>query len=188
MHGGRDFYVILGVARDATLETIKRAYRRLAKRIHPDADNGSTAAFQELQRAYETLADVERRRHYDEALRRAERPPSWSFLRSPARMELRRPLPRETMCAEILLSPEEAATGGVLPLDVPVTSECPSCEGTGGFAFDCERCFGEGHIERRLPVPVRIPAGIRGGTVFQVGVEHEPKALAILLTIHVAPR
>ena len=54
--------------------------------------------------------------------------------------------------------------GGVLPLDVPLTAACPTCEGTGGFVFDCDRCGGEGTIERRLPVPVRIPAGVPEGT------------------------
>ena len=61
---------------------------------------------------------------------------------------------------------------------------CPSCEGTGGYVFDCERCGGEGTIERRLPVPVRIPAGVPEGTVFQVSVD-DPAVLSILLTVHI---
>ncbi len=52
---GADPYRILGVARDATEEEIKRAYRTLAKRHHPDADHGSISRFLEIQAAYETL-------------------------------------------------------------------------------------------------------------------------------------
>ena len=63
-------------------------------------------------------------------------------------------------------------------------SACPSCEGTGGFVFDCDRCGGEGKVERRFPVPVRIPAGVRDGTVFQVTVD-DPAVVSILLTVHI---
>ena len=52
---GEDPHRVLGVARDATDEEIKRAYRGLAKRHHPDADQGSVARFLEIQAAYEAL-------------------------------------------------------------------------------------------------------------------------------------
>jgi molecular chaperone DnaJ len=65
-----DFYVILGVAQDATTADIKRAYRRLARRYHPGINPGDRAAdemFQRVSEAYETLVDPGRRRHYDAA-------------------------------------------------------------------------------------------------------------------------
>jgi molecular chaperone DnaJ len=63
-----DFYAILGVTREATLIEVKRAYRRLARRFHPDINPGDDVAalrFKEIAEAYETLSDPERRRHYD---------------------------------------------------------------------------------------------------------------------------
>lgn len=63
-----DFYVILGVGRDATLPDLKRAYRRLARRYHPDINPGDQLAalrFREIAEAYETLSDPDRRRRYD---------------------------------------------------------------------------------------------------------------------------
>jgi molecular chaperone DnaJ len=64
-----DFYVILGVTRAASLSELKRAYRRLARRYHPDINPGDHEAaerFKEILSAYETLSDPDRRRRYDQ--------------------------------------------------------------------------------------------------------------------------
>ena len=57
-------YQILGVNRDASADEIKRAYRKLASQHHPDK-GGDTALFQEIQTAYDTLSDPQRRQQYD---------------------------------------------------------------------------------------------------------------------------
>lgn len=187
MEKPKDYYQILGVSRDASAAAIKRAYRRLAKKYHPDlATEATVPEFQELQNAFDTLADTERRQRYDETLGRSERndPLSWSFVRSPAAGDLRRPFQPSSLSGEILLSREEAAAGGVLPLEVPVSATCQACDGTGGAVFDCERCQGEGKISRRLPVPVRIPPRVRNGEVFQVATD-DPTLPSIFLTVHI---
>jgi curved DNA-binding protein len=64
----RDYYEILGVARDATPEAIKKAYRALARKYHPDVNPGDKTAessFKEVQQAYDILSDKEKRDHYD---------------------------------------------------------------------------------------------------------------------------
>ena len=62
-----DLYAVLGVRRDASDEEIKRAYRRLARELHPDVNNDPEAErrFKEVATAYETLSDPTRRRQYD---------------------------------------------------------------------------------------------------------------------------
>lgn len=64
----RDFYDILGVARDADANTIKKAYRRLAKQYHPDVNKeaGAPARFSELQQAYDVLSDPKKKQVYDQ--------------------------------------------------------------------------------------------------------------------------
>lgn len=64
-----NYYVLLGVPQDADLDTIRSAFRALARRFHPDAGDGSSVdRFREILTAYETLNDPLRRRRYDRTL------------------------------------------------------------------------------------------------------------------------
>jgi curved DNA-binding protein CbpA len=65
-----NYYVVLGIAEDADGDTIRSAFRALARRYHPDAGPGSsTVEFRRALEAYETLSDPESRRLYDRQLR-----------------------------------------------------------------------------------------------------------------------
>jgi DnaJ-class molecular chaperone len=61
----RDYYKILGVDRKADDKTIKSAYRKLARKYHPDVNKGKDDKFKEISEAYEVLSDPEKRRRYD---------------------------------------------------------------------------------------------------------------------------
>lgn len=82
----KDYYEIMGVARDASPDDIKRAYRRLARKYHPDVskEKDAEARFKEVGEAYEVLRDPEKRAAYDQLGRRPtgeefRPPPNWNF-------------------------------------------------------------------------------------------------------------
>jgi molecular chaperone DnaJ len=64
----RDYYEVLGISKDAKKEDIKKAYRKLVKKLHPDVNKeaGSEEKFKEVQEAYEVLSDESKRRAYDQ--------------------------------------------------------------------------------------------------------------------------
>ena len=69
MSGKRDFYEVLGCGRDATDKDLKKAYRKLARKYHPDSNPGSKTAeqkFKEINEAYDILSDPEKRKLYDQ--------------------------------------------------------------------------------------------------------------------------
>ena len=80
----KDYYAVMGLARDASAEDIKKTYRRLARKYHPDVSKEPNAEerFKEVQEAYETLKDPEKRAAYDQLGRHPEGeefrpPPGW---------------------------------------------------------------------------------------------------------------
>ncbi len=72
------------------------------------------------------------------------------------------------------MSPSVAQQGAVLELELPTGEPCPSCRGagvSGGALGRCRRCGGRGEVERRVPVRVRVPAGVREGALIPVPTE-----------------
>lgn len=83
----KDYYSILGLQRDASQDDIKRAYRKLARKFHPDVnkEDGAATRFQEIAEAYEVLKDTDKRAAYDQfgenwqAGQNFKSPPGWDF-------------------------------------------------------------------------------------------------------------
>src|SRR4051794_10512673 len=138
----RDYYDVLGVSPGAGADDIKRAYRQLARRYHPDISGDDRgAAFLEVSRAYEVLNDPARRRSYDASLglREGTTPsgraewltdevaidfPSVSSVLDRMRDSFFGETRSVGLNAEIVLSPQEAFWGTTVPLDVPLRRTC----------------------------------------------------------------
>ena len=74
-----DYYQVLGVDRKAAAADIKKAYRRLARKYHPDlnpGDKSAEARFKEIQEAYSVLSDAKKRSQYDQFGFAGDRPPA----------------------------------------------------------------------------------------------------------------
>lgn len=86
----RDYYEILEVTKDISLTGVKRAYRRLARKHHPDINNSNPQAevkFKEINEAYKVLSDPEKRLRYDAFYDTSS--PLWRFIRQVFRRTLR---------------------------------------------------------------------------------------------------
>lgn len=185
----RDYYDVLGVARDANAAEIKRAYRQLARRYHPDisGDDRGTV-FLEVSRAYEVLNDPQRRCAYDASLMsqrnggtapRAEwfgdevaiDFPSVASLLDRMRDAFFGSAATVSLSAEIVLTPEEAFWGTTVPLGVPLRRTCPWCGGRGETWQEwCAGCDGGGDISALHEMRLRVPAGVRAGERFRFSV------------------
>lgn len=78
----------------------------------------------------------------------------------------------EALSVEVILTPEEAASGGVLSIGVPVHEVCWTCGGTGrDWLFSCSRCAGAGTLSRMQPVQIRIPRAISLGLMPEVSLD-----------------
>jgi molecular chaperone DnaJ len=164
-----DFYILLGVERGATVNDIRRAYKRLARRFHPDnnpGDRRAAAQFRQIAEAYETLSDPDRRHRYDihGSTPRAEDAQTFGFegfdfsasVDGPAAptfgdlfADIFRPRePRTSDGAErgadlhqtIELSFESALSGGARPLAITREVHCRACDGTGRTHIAETRC------------------------------------------------
>lgn len=195
----KNYYAVLGVSKDANLEKIKKAYRTVAKKYHPDAGGSSkdSEKFMEAKEAYETLADEASRKKYDRELERQasglriksmprvvrKRPPFFDDVDSlfslmddffsgfmPGFFE-RRERSGKDLHVEVILSPAEAARGGLVTMTIPIIEPYPQC-GTGTMWSDllCPACHGYRKVRVEKQFSLRVPPHVQHGTEIRVSL------------------
>ena len=169
----KDYYQILGLARDASGDGIKKAYRRLAKQHHPDTNPDDASAerrFKEVSEAYEVLKDEDKRAAYDRfghaAFQQGGAAPGgfeFGFSTSFAdvfddlfgefmggRRGTRGANPGADLRYNLEISFEDAYHGRTIQIRVPTTVRCESCQGSGAAEGSspvaCTTCHGAGKV------------------------------------------
>jgi molecular chaperone DnaJ len=166
----RDYYEVLGVARNASEDDLKKAYRRSAMKFHPDRNPGDTAAeaaFKECKEAYEVLSDANRRRMYDQHGHAAFEHGMGGGGAGAGYADMgdifgdifgnifggggaaRGPRRGADVGYVMELSLEEAVFGIEKQIEIPTLEECETCDGSGsadGKAETCSMCKGHGQV------------------------------------------
>ena len=170
----RDYYTVLGLNRDAAEEDIKKAYRKLARRYHPDRnpdDKKAEERFKEVSQAHDVLGDPEKRKQYDSGTGPfATGGPGGGFggfgnfdfdassmgdilsnlFGGGGRGQRQRQRAERgaDLEASVSISFDQAIAGAQVPLSVPMRATCPTCHGTGAKPGTtpsvCPRCEGRG--------------------------------------------
>ena len=189
-----DYYATLGVERGASADEIKKAYRKLARRHHPDRNPGdekAEARFKEVSQAYDVLSDPEKRKQYDSGTGPFASAGQGGFggfggfdfegagmgdilsnlfgargRRGAARARAERGRDLET---EVGISFDQSVSGGQVSLSVPMASTCPTCHGTGARPGTtpkvCPRCEGRGiETEGQGMFSISQPCSLCGGS------------------------
>jgi len=173
----RDPYEILGVARDANETTVKKAFRKLARELHPDVnahDPEAETKFKQAAEAYEILNDPERRATYDryghEGLRSGGSSPNFdgfgsisdlfdAFFGGGGRSGQGGPMQGGDIAVQADVTLAQAAKGATVELGFEAVERCGKCHGNGAEPgtpiSTCERCGGQG----RLQAVQRTPFG-----------------------------
>ena len=163
----RDYYKVLGVAKDASPKEIKKAYHKLAVKHHPDHNQGDATAeekFKELAEAYDVLGNKKKRKNYD-AYGHAGKPPpadGWNpfggghpfgadifeeFFGRRAHQRRPRAQRGADIVAEIQVPFLEAAHGTTKEVIVQRSVRCQPCNGVGGSGHrTCDQCRGAGRV------------------------------------------
>jgi molecular chaperone DnaJ len=186
-----DFYDTLGVKKGASEEEIKKAYRKLARKWHPDANPGDAQAeerFKEIQEAYSVLSDADKRRQYDSGGMFGGGPGGFRFDPSAFRSGMgsfgdiisdlfgrgggggggpRRAAGRD-LETEVHLSFAQAMSGTDVSVSVPVEAPCPTCHGSGAkpgtSPVTCPQCGGRGmETEGQGMFSIAQPCSVCGG-------------------------
>ena len=176
-----DFYQLLGVSRNADADTLKKAYRKLARQYHPDVNKepGAEEKFKEIGRAYEVLADPDTRARYDQfgeaGIGGAAGMPDMGDMggfadlfetffngfggqgQQSARSQRRGPQQGDDLRYDLNIDFKQAIFGEQREIKIPHLETCETCKGIGARPgtgpVSCATCGGSGQVRRATRTP-----------------------------------
>jgi len=180
--GKKDYYEILGVSRDADQKEIKKAYRKLAKKYHPDMNKDDPQAsekFKEISEAYDILSDPNKRKRYDQYGHSGINEEDFNFddfarggfgglddifdmffsggMGGMGMNRRQGPQKGSDLQYRLEISFKEAAFGAKKEITIPRTEACSNCNGTGAKpgteVRTCPNCNGQGRIRISQKTP-----------------------------------
>jgi DnaJ-class molecular chaperone len=162
MNSNENYYTILGVNKTVDNKTLKKAYKKLAMKYHPDRNKEnkkeSELKFKEINNAYNILSDPKKRELYDkygkDGLNNANNIPSdfADFMNNIKRNNQPQQPKQQTMMYNVDITLEEVYTGCVKNIDLIVNMKCNDCNGNGSIdknkSYVCDECKGLGTITK----------------------------------------
>ncbi len=153
----KDYYEVLQVGRDASPEAIKKAYRKLAHKYHPDRnqDKGAESSFKEVAEAYEVLFDPQKRELYDTFGHDAPSRSGYTHEHTDPFDIFNsffgggRPRKGRDLRVEISINLEDVLSGIKKKITYMRHSKCQTCQGAGGTGKSCETCGGYGQVRQQ---------------------------------------
>ncbi|WP_284140447.1 molecular chaperone DnaJ [Virgibacillus sp. LDC-1] len=174
----RDYYEVLGVSKDASKEEVKKAYRKLARKYHPDVNKEAGAAdqFKEVKEAYEVLSDDQKRSQYDQFGHAGAQGQGFGGFGGAQdfggfgdifdmffgggggrRRDPNAPQQGNDLQYTMVLNFEEAIFGKEAEITVPKEEDCNTCHGSGAKpgteAKTCSHCHGTGQLNTEQNTP-----------------------------------
>jgi molecular chaperone DnaJ len=137
----KDYYKILELEKTATLDEIKKTFRKLSKVLHPDKETGDKDKFQELNEAYQTLSDPVKRQAYDQGTTyKAPQPPVINHIG-----------------VRIPWTLQDLKNGKTIQVSIQRVIVCKTCQGVGSLVASsistCTHCSGTGRFIRQERTP-----------------------------------
>lgn len=148
----KDYYKILGVDKKSTKDQIKKAYRSLSKKYHPDVNPDGAEKFKEIAEAYETLSDEKKREQYDNPnpFGNGNFNPFESFMSGFGNRQQRRQRKGPDKKLKLNITPYESFHGVNKPITYQTNTQCGTCDGKGGDKTVCNVCNGVGNVRRKM--------------------------------------
>jgi molecular chaperone DnaJ len=142
----KDHYSVLGVKRSVSDTELKKAYRKLASKYHPD-HNGNEEKFKEVNESYSVLSDPEKREAYDNPMSNIFNGFPFGFGMQQRRHRYDVPRQGQTLRLEIDVPLSKFLFGGEMTITLDYDDVCNSCSGTRFKTFEkCSKCNGTGVV------------------------------------------